>query len=91
MEPEPNVSPELLAAALDVPLTRPPATGRPLPVRMLTPEQVADALQVTRDAVRRWLRSGRLKGIFIGRIWRIHPDDLEAFIDANRPKPGADL
>jgi excisionase family DNA binding protein len=30
--------------------------------------------------VRDWLRAGRIKGIKLGRIWRVRESDLEAFI-----------
>lgn len=100
MEPDPIPTPELLGEALDVPLSpklykkKPepaappePVVRDPLPFRLLTPEQVAEVLQVTPDAVRRWLRTRRLRGIWIGRLWRIHPDDLSAFVQSMVPPP----
>lgn len=50
--------------------------------QLLTPEQVADYLQVTKRAVYEWLRTGRLKGLRAGRWWRVHPDDLQVFLEA---------
>lgn len=48
--------------------------------KLLTPEQVADRLQVTVQTIYTWLRSGFLPSIKIGRLWRIRPSDLEEFI-----------
>jgi excisionase family DNA binding protein len=47
---------------------------------LLTPEQVAEKLAISPKTVKDWLREGRLKGIKIGRLWRIKPEDLQAFI-----------
>lgn len=57
----------------------------------LTPRQVADRLKVNEDVVRRWLRDGRLRGSFIGRVWRVGDGDLAAFMDAHVPAAGAEL
>jgi excisionase family DNA binding protein len=47
---------------------------------LLTPEQVAGRLQVTPRTIYDWLRQGRLQGIKIGRLWRVRPGDLHAFL-----------
>jgi excisionase family DNA binding protein len=39
--------------------------------RMLTPEQAAEVLQTHPVTVRLWLRTGKLRGRKIGRIWRV--------------------
>ena len=54
-----------------------------------TPEQVAERLQVSVWTVRRWLKSGELRGVVFGRQWRIGADDLAAFIEDQRGKPAA--
>lgn len=86
MEPDPIPTPELIGAALDVPLTprppRPVVSAVPL-VPMLTPDDVAAVLKVRSEVVRRWLRTGRLRGAYIGRVWRVRPEDLEAFVAAH--------
>jgi excisionase family DNA binding protein len=46
----------------------------------LTVEDVAKQLQVSTYTVRRWLKSGKLPAIKLGKEWRISPDDLEAFL-----------
>ncbi len=50
---------------------------------MLTPEQVAQRCQVRPRTVLEWLRSGRLRGVKLGKLWRIEPTDLRAFVAAN--------
>jgi excisionase family DNA binding protein len=53
--------------------------------RLLTPEQVAERLSVSRHTVMKWLREGKLTGQKLGgKIWRVHPDDVQAFIAASR-------
>ncbi|MBX6377927.1 MAG: helix-turn-helix domain-containing protein [Clostridia bacterium] len=49
--------------------------------RLLTPEEVADQLRVTRRTVYEWLRTGRLRGLRAGQFWRIRPEDVEAFLE----------
>jgi len=48
--------------------------------RILTPEEVASRLRVTRRAVYAWLLSGRLRGLKAGRLWRVREEALEAFL-----------
>ena len=54
--------------------------------KLLTPEQVAERLQVTELTVYGWLRRGRLPALKLGRLWRIRQDDLEAFLENARAK-----
>ena len=56
--------------------------------RFLTVPEVAEQLRITPETVRRWLRSGRLKGVSLGsdragwripesEVWRVlHPDGV---------------
>jgi excisionase family DNA binding protein len=55
---------------------------------LYTPEEVAASLRVTRRTVYEWLKIGRLRGLRVGRGWRIRPEDVEAFTHAG---PGIDL
>lgn len=48
--------------------------------KLLTPQQVAERLQVTEKTVYRWLTEGRLGGLKMGRLWRVRPKDLDAFL-----------
>ena len=52
--------------------------------RLLTVDQAADHLQVTSRWVRRILREGHLKGVKIGKLWRVEPEALEEYIKARR-------
>jgi excisionase family DNA binding protein len=49
--------------------------------KLLTPEQVADRLQISRVTVMDFLRKGRLKGHRVGKLWRIKEEDLEVFLE----------
>jgi excisionase family DNA binding protein len=48
---------------------------------LYTVEEVAKTLKVSEQVVRRWLRSGRLKGVRIGHLWRVRKSDLEKFLE----------
>lgn len=48
--------------------------------KLLTPEAAAERLAVSAKTIRDWLRAGTLKGVRVGRLWRIRESDLEAFI-----------
>jgi len=47
---------------------------------LLTPDEAAERLAVSPKTLRDWLRTGMLKGVKVGRLWRVWPADLEAFI-----------
>jgi excisionase family DNA binding protein len=47
----------------------------------LTIEEAASRVKVKPDTLRLWLRTGRLKGLKAGRLWRVRPTDLEAFLE----------
>ncbi len=49
--------------------------------KLLTPEEVAEHLAVSPKSIRKWLREGKLRGVRVGRLWRIRERDLEAFLD----------
>jgi excisionase family DNA binding protein len=50
-----------------------------------TPEEIATKLRVHEDTVRRWLRTGELQGIKIGkRQWRVKREELEAYLSGQR-------
>ena len=48
--------------------------------KLLTPEDAAKALLVKATTVREWLKSGKLKGVKMGRLWRVRESDLDTFI-----------
>jgi excisionase family DNA binding protein len=47
----------------------------------LTPEQVAQKLQMNARVVRRMLAAGTLPGKRVGRIWRVSAATLKAYIE----------
>ena len=55
--------------------------------KLLTPEQVAERLQVTERTVYGWLRRGSLPALKLGRLWRVRPADLEHFLERARRTP----
>lgn len=52
--------------------------------KVYTPQQVADILSITERTVLIWLRAGKLKGVKVGRVWRIMEKDLEEFLEQNK-------
>jgi len=42
--------------------------------------QVVEELGVHRNTVENWLRSGKLKGVRAGKLWRIPSDALDEFL-----------
>lgn len=48
---------------------------------VLTPEQVAQVLGLSRRTVISWLQQGKLNGIKVGNRWRVKEEDLDKFID----------
>jgi excisionase family DNA binding protein len=54
---------------------------------IMTPEQVADYLQLTTDTIYRLIRQRRLAATRIGRSYRIPREDLEAFMWAHSTRP----
>ncbi len=52
--------------------------------RLLTIQEAAERLAVTPRAVYEWIRTGKLQGVKVGALWRIQPEDLEAFIEQGK-------
>ena len=48
--------------------------------KLLTVEDAAKVLLVKPTTIREWLKSGKLKGVKMGRLWRVRESDLETFI-----------
>jgi excisionase family DNA binding protein len=53
---------------------------------LLTPEQVAEKLQIHVLTVYNYIRHGKLSAIRLGRSYRITPEDLDQLIESNRVK-----
>jgi excisionase family DNA binding protein len=50
---------------------------------VLTPEQVADYLQVRKDTVYRYIREGKLTAVRLGRSYRVPRENIDLFLLAN--------
>ena len=48
--------------------------------KLLTVEDAAKVLLVKPTTVREWLKAGKLKGMKMGRLWRVWKSELEAFL-----------
>lgn len=51
-----------------------------MPEEMLTPEQVAEWLQIHAGTVYRWIREGKLPALQVGRVYRIPREDVLAMV-----------
>jgi excisionase family DNA binding protein len=56
---------------------------------MVSPDELAEAWDVHQETVRRWLRSGELQGLKVGRQWRVPLAAVEAFEQANNREGSA--
>ncbi len=58
----------------------------PLPVRLLTVDDVAEMWQVSPRTVRRMIAAGRIPVIRLGRAVRVHPSAVAALTDKSGQK-----
>jgi excisionase family DNA binding protein len=49
--------------------------------KLLTPEEAAEYLAVSPKTIRKWLRGEKIKGVKIGKLWRIRKKDLDALLE----------
>lgn len=49
-------------------------------MELLTIEEVAEKLKVSKRTVYEWIRSGRLEAVKAGSLWRIPTEALEKFL-----------
>ena len=54
---------------------------------VMTPEQVAEYLQLDKETIYRLIRTKQLAATRIGRAYRIPREDLDAFLLANSTRP----
>lgn len=47
---------------------------------ILTVDQIAKRLDVSRESVYRWLRKGKLTGFKAGFLWRVTEEQLQEFL-----------
>ncbi len=55
--------------------------------RYYTPEQIADLLTVQKQTVYAWLRSGKLSGVKLGKIWRVSERRLQEYLGEKPQTP----
>jgi len=55
-------------------------------MKVYTPNEVADVLKVEPVTIRRWLMAGKMSGFKVGKEWRVTEEDIQQFIENNRPK-----
>jgi acetyl-CoA synthetase len=48
--------------------------------KMLKTREVAERLDVSHATVVRWIRSGELGGVKVGRVWRVYESELARYI-----------
>jgi excisionase family DNA binding protein len=53
---------------------------------LITMDQAIEMLKTTRPTFYRWLRSGKVKGMKIGRQWRFYRKDIERFLKGEAPR-----
>lgn len=62
----------------------------PLPVRLLTVDDVAEVLQLSPRSVRRMVADGRLPVIRLGRAVRVHPSAVATLMDGSSQEKSGD-
>ncbi|MBL7201741.1 MAG: helix-turn-helix domain-containing protein [Anaerolineae bacterium] len=58
---------------------------------ILTPQEVAEYLQITSDTVYRYIREGKLVASKLGRHYRIPKENIELFLRATSTAGGAQM
>jgi excisionase family DNA binding protein len=65
---------------------RPDAAGdHRAPDRLITPKDAADRLAVSPSTVLLWLKTGQLKGVKAGKLWRIRERAIDEFLKEPEP------
>jgi len=50
--------------------------------RLLTPEEVAERLGIKPNTVKGYFRTGRIKALKVGKLWRVRESDLKKHIES---------
>src|SRR2546428_11920025 len=53
--------------------------------QLLTPEVAAEKLAVSAKTVKNLLRSGKLRGVKVGNLWRLRQEALEEYLRGQTP------
>jgi len=51
---------------------------------LYTVKEISEYLKVTKDAVNKWIKQGKLKALKIGGVLRIPKDNLEEFMNKGK-------
>ena len=54
--------------------------------KLLTVKDAAKVLLVKPTTIRKWLKASKLKGMKMGRLWRVRESELEAFLSGGEGK-----
>ena len=54
--------------------------------RLLTMNEAIERLGTTRPTFYRWLRTGKIKGLKVGRQWRFEPAEIDRFLKGEEPR-----
>jgi excisionase family DNA binding protein len=57
---------------------------------IFTPEEAAARLKIHEQTLRRFLREGKIKGYYIGRVWRIPESALKEWLETMSNQPPKD-
>jgi len=68
---------------------KPPAATQSEPREMLSLEEAAGILGVSRSTMHRWQQQGRIRGVKIGRQWRYRRSELDKLGQASHPSAAA--
>jgi excisionase family DNA binding protein len=60
------------------------APGRDAPERLLTPQEVGEALGLRADTVRHMIRAGEMRSLKFGRLVRVRESVLREYLEAAR-------
>lgn len=50
-------------------------------IKVYTPKEISEILQVTERTVYRWIDQGHLKAVKLGKLWRITEDEFKQFLE----------
>jgi len=66
--------------------TSPPTRAERAPGELMDMAHAIELLKTTRPTFYRWLRSGKIKGMKVGRQWRFYREDIERFLKGEEPR-----
>lgn len=52
--------------------------------QLMTPDEVAERLSISAQTVRGYIRTGRIRAIKVGRLWRVRDSDLQEYMRGDR-------